>query len=82
MLGIPLSDANRAMQLVDSDGTRYQGADAVFRALEKAPGRHLLPRLAHVRGVRWIVGWVYDLIARHRVLASRIERMVRRPRAA
>jgi lipase maturation factor 1 len=72
-LGVPLSDALRSIQLVTPDGKRYEGADAVFRALGHTPGLWLLTRLARLPLARWIAEWLYRRIARHRGLAARVD---------
>jgi predicted DCC family thiol-disulfide oxidoreductase YuxK len=73
-LGIPLSDALRAVQLVDSDGRHYAGAEAVFRTLERAPGRHVLLRFLRLPPLVWLAELVYRFIARRRASASRVEK--------
>src|SRR5882724_9890189 len=37
--GIPREEFARSVQLVETDGKIYRGAEAVFRALAHAPGR-------------------------------------------
>ncbi len=73
-LGIPLAAARRSVQLAMPDGRRYEGAAAVCRLLLLAPGRHVLARIGLLPVVSWFVEWFYRLVARHRVLASRIDR--------
>lgn len=72
--GVSVAAARRAVQLVLPDGERYQGAEAVFRLVMLAPGRHLLARLGRLPVLRWIAERLYRFIAAHRVLASRIDR--------
>ncbi len=72
-LGVPLSDALRAVQLVTPDGKRYAGADAVLRALGQTPGLRLVTRLARLPLARWVAEWVYRRVARHRGLAGRVD---------
>jgi predicted DCC family thiol-disulfide oxidoreductase YuxK len=72
-LGVPLSAALRAVQLVTAGGARYEGAEAVFRALGSAPGLRLVTRLARLPIARWVAAWVYRRIARHRGLAARVD---------
>jgi predicted DCC family thiol-disulfide oxidoreductase YuxK len=73
-LRIPLASARRSVQLVMPDGRRYEGAVAVFRLMLLAPGRHVLARIGLLPIVRWIAERFYRLVARHRALASRIDR--------
>lgn len=75
-LGIPLAHAKRSVQLVMPDGKRYQGADAVFRLMELTPGTHLLARLGRLPVLRIFAERFYQFVARHRVLASRVDRML------
>jgi predicted DCC family thiol-disulfide oxidoreductase YuxK len=80
-LGIPLAAARRSVQLAMPDGAVYQGAEAVFRVVGLAPGHHVLARIGRLPVVRWIADWFYRLVASHRVLASRIDRILfSRPR--
>lgn len=77
-LGIPLASARRSVQLVLPDGRRYEGAEAVFRVVLFAPGRHLLARIGLLPVVRWIAERFYRLVANHRALASRVDRLLAR----
>jgi predicted DCC family thiol-disulfide oxidoreductase YuxK/uncharacterized membrane protein YphA (DoxX/SURF4 family) len=72
-LGVLLSEASTAIQLVTPDGKRYQGADAAFRALGRAPGLRLVTALARLPLLRWVADRVYRRIARDRGLAARID---------
>lgn len=72
--GVPPTAARRSVQLVLPDGHRYEGAEAVFRLLMLAPGRHVFARLGRLPVLRWIAERLYRFIARHRVLASRVDR--------
>ena len=72
-LGVPRAAALRAVQLVTPSGARYEGAEAVFRALGSTPGLRLITRLARLPIARWVAGWVYRRIARHRGLAARVD---------
>jgi lipase maturation factor 1 len=75
-LGIPLAAARRSVQLAMPDGAVYQGADAVFRAIALAPGRHPFARLGRLPIIRWLAERVYRFVADHRVLASRVDRVL------
>src|SRR2546423_12271702 len=61
-LHVPLADARRAVQLVTRHG-RYEGADAVFRALERAPELATTARLGRLPVVQAIAEWLYRRIA-------------------
>ena len=63
-----------AVQLIERNGKRSRGADAVFRALGRAPGLWLLTRFGRLPGVRHIAEFAYRRVARHRAAASAIDR--------
>lgn len=70
---IPRSEFEGAVQLLDVDGQRYRGAEAVFRVMAQVPGKgwwlslyRKLPGFAPVS--RAVYGWV----ANHRSLTSSI----------
>ena len=75
-LQVPTSSAARAVQLVMPDGRRYEGAEAIFRALEHAPGLRLASRLGRLPVLRWIAARVYRWIASHRIFAAQVERIL------
>ena len=75
-LGVPLSAASRSVQLVTPAGARYEGAEAVFRLLGRAPGLRLLARLARLPVARGVAASVYRVIARHRALAARVDALL------
>ena len=68
--------ARRAVQLIDSDGKRYEGAEAVFRALSRAPRLRLVAAIGRWPVVRWFAARTYRFIAAHRTLAARVDRML------
>jgi predicted DCC family thiol-disulfide oxidoreductase YuxK len=72
-LRIPRADAGRAIQLVDQRGRRSEGARAVFLALARAPGLRGLASLGLLPGLRSVAKIVYQLIARHRTGAARVD---------
>jgi predicted DCC family thiol-disulfide oxidoreductase YuxK len=86
--GIAPWQARAAVQLIESDGRRTQGAPAVFRALGRSPSRWIraLARLGLLPGVRLAAQTGYRWIATHRKLASHLTRRLlpapRRPRAS
>ena len=56
-----------AVQLVETDGTVYEGAEAAFRALARAPrGGRPLWAYRHLPGVRATTEAGYRFVARHR----------------
>src|SRR5512135_273287 len=63
---IPPERYRRAVQLIDVDGKRHEGAAAVFRLLAYAPGHGWLARLYEAPLVAPVSEWAYRLIARHR----------------
>jgi lipase maturation factor 1 len=75
-LGIPLAAARRSVQLAMPDGTVYEGAEAVFRVISIAPGPHVVARLGRLPMVRWFAERFYRFVANHRVLASRVDRVL------
>lgn len=74
LLGVSSRAARRAVQLVETDGTIYQGAEAVFRTLGRAPGLALITRIARLPVLRWGAELVYRWVARHRPLVGAIDR--------
>jgi len=73
---IPRADARRAVQLVEPSGARYQGAEAVFRTLERAPALRAAARLGRLPVVRFVAAVAYKIVARHRRRAARIDRLL------
>jgi predicted DCC family thiol-disulfide oxidoreductase YuxK len=71
--GIPRRSAERAVQLLEPDGRRYLGAEAVFRVLQRASSSRVraLARLGRLRGLRALAQSAYGWVARHRRVASR-----------
>lgn len=74
--GIPLAAAKRSVQLAMPDGAVYEGAEAVFRVIALAPGTHVLAWIGRLPVIRWFAERFYRFVASHRVLASRIDRML------
>lgn len=74
LLGVSQRAARQAVQLVETDGNVYQGAEAVFRTLGRAPGLALITRIARLPVLRWGAELVYRWVSRHRPLAGRIDR--------
>ncbi|MBI3449245.1 MAG: lipase maturation factor family protein [Acidobacteria bacterium] len=74
---IPKEEFARSVQLVETDGKIYRGAEAVLRALARAPGRRwALGAYEHVPGVAPISEAAYALVARNRPLFSRITQLL------
>lgn len=78
LLGIRKRDTRRAMQLLEPSGRVYSGADAVFRALGHSPhrGTRWAARLGRLPGMLQAARLVYGVIARHRVGAARVDRLL------
>ena len=72
----PSRRARRAVQLIDSNGKRYQGAEAVFRALRHAPRMRLVAAIGRWPIVRWLARRAYRFIAAHRTAAARVDRLL------
>jgi predicted DCC family thiol-disulfide oxidoreductase YuxK len=58
-LEIPRETFRQSVQLIETDGAVYSGAEAVFRSLD----RHWLYRWP---GVAPVSEWAYRMVARHR----------------
>jgi len=70
---IPESAFAEAVHLIEPDGRRSRGAEAVFRALAYAPRRRgWLWAYRHVPGFRGLTEWCYRLVAGHRPAFSRL----------
>ncbi len=64
---LPRERFSRSIQLVEPDGTVYEGAEAAFRALSRAPrGGRPLWAYEHLPGVRAVTERSYKFVARHR----------------
>ncbi|MCH9032470.1 MAG: DUF393 domain-containing protein [candidate division Zixibacteria bacterium] len=64
---IPLERFQKAVQLIDIDGTVYSGAEAVFRAFRRTPSRVWLWRLyQYIPGMRFVCECVYYSVSRLR----------------
>ena len=64
---LPRERFSRSIQLVETDGTVYEGAEAAFRALSRAPrGGRPLWAYEHLPGVRAVTERSYKFVARHR----------------
>jgi len=77
---IPRSKYRRAVQIIDVDGRRYEGAQAAFRALAHGDGRGWLLRLYEAPLVAPISERVYRLVARYRGFFLRTIRLFWGPR--
>lgn len=74
---LPLEQFQRAVQLIEPDGSVFGGAEAVVRALAHAPEkRWLLRAYEHVPGFAPVTEWTYRLIARHRPAAAVVTRIL------
>jgi predicted DCC family thiol-disulfide oxidoreductase YuxK len=78
LLSIRHRTARRAMQLIEPSGAISQGAEAVFRMLRFSPRRRTraLAWLGLLPGVRAVAGGVYRIIANHRSMAARVDRLL------
>ena len=73
---VPLDQCESAVQLVETDGCVYAGAEAVFRALARNPhGGWLLGWYDHSLVFAHATEWGYRLVARNRALFSRLTRL-------
>ena len=73
---IPREEFGKAVHFVESDGTVYRAAEAVFRSLRTTwSGRGLVWCYEHVPGFAPITEMAYAFIARHRQLASFFTRL-------
>jgi hypothetical protein len=71
-LGIPTDDSDRAVQFVDGEGHRTQGAEAIFRALAAAGAGFWLWAYLAIPGVPTVSEGVYRFVAQHRRGVSRL----------
>jgi len=71
-LGVSPVDAERAVQLVFPDGTRQEGAAAVFGALAEVPRYRRLQVISSLPVLGTLTEWVYRLVARNRKTVSKI----------
>ena len=64
---IPRAEFEGAVQLIDVDGRRYSGAEAVFRVMSFVPKKGWwLALYLRAPGFAPVSRWVYRWIARHR----------------
>jgi predicted DCC family thiol-disulfide oxidoreductase YuxK len=72
---IPREQFNTAVQLIETDGTVYSGAHAVFRTLAHHPKRQgLLRTYEHSAAFADITEWAYRLVAGNRTFFSWLTR--------
>ena len=72
---IPLERFKQAVQLIELDGRRSQGAEATFRALAYARGGGWsLWLYRHVPGFATASEWGYRIVARNRGALSKLGR--------
>lgn len=70
---IPGKELERAIHLIDTDGSVYAGAEAVFRFRAKNPDHQLLLRLyGGSRTFARVSDAIYHLVSHHRSFFSRI----------
>src|SRR5579862_8711833 len=72
---IPREQFNTAVQLIETDGSVYAGAEAVFRTLARSPNRQW-PLRAYENSPAFadITESAYGLVARNRTFFSRLTR--------
>lgn len=72
---IPRKHFNTAVQLIETDGAVYSGAEAVFRALAKSPNWQW-PLTAYKKfpAIARITEFAYEFVASHRSSLSRLTR--------
>src|SRR5437867_3727345 len=74
---VPAQRFAESVVLIELDGRVTSGAEAVFRALARAPGRGLgVWAHAHVPGFAWTSERVYRIVARHRDVFLRLTRLL------
>ena len=72
---IPSKEFDTAVQLIETDGTVYSGAEAVFRALAHSPNRRWPLRIYRYSSVfAGITEWTYRQVAGNRTFFSRLTR--------
>ncbi|MBN1210569.1 MAG: lipase maturation factor family protein [Myxococcaceae bacterium] len=78
LFGVRRGEARRAMQLIEPSGASFQGAEAAFRMLRFSPrrGTRWGARVGLLPGVRTVARGVYRLIASHRPMAGRVDRLL------
>ncbi len=70
---IPREQFDTAVQLIESNGAVYSGAEAVFRTLAHSPNRQWpLRTYGNSAAFADITEWTYGLVARHRTFFSRL----------
>jgi predicted DCC family thiol-disulfide oxidoreductase YuxK/heme exporter protein D len=73
---IPHEAFERSIHLIETDGVVYSGAEAVFRSLTHAPGKHWSFWLYQkVPGVAPVTEHVYRFVANHRTAFSFLTRL-------
>jgi predicted DCC family thiol-disulfide oxidoreductase YuxK len=64
---IPLTEMKRAVQLIETDGTVYSGAHAIFKVLALISGaRGILIPYYYLPGYAWISETGYEIVSRNR----------------
>jgi predicted DCC family thiol-disulfide oxidoreductase YuxK len=71
---IPPERFRKSVQLVETDGRVYEGAEAVFRALAYGPTDRWLRLYRGLPGFAPAAEALYALVASHRAAFSRLER--------
>jgi len=72
---VPREQFNTAVQLIETDGTVYSGAEAVFRTLAHSPNRQWpLRTYENSPAFAGVTEWAYRLVARNRTFFSRLTR--------
>jgi predicted DCC family thiol-disulfide oxidoreductase YuxK len=75
---VPRGQFETAVQLIETNGRVYGGAEAVFRALACNPhGGWLLDWYEHSAAFARVTEWGYRLVARHRRFFSALTRLTR-----
>lgn len=68
---------DRAVQLIETDGKVYEGAEAVFRTLSYAPGKSWLYKLYQKTPVfQKVSEWFYAKVAHNRIFFSQLTKWV------
>lgn len=75
----PIDQLRQALHLVDSDGTRYAGAEAIARLATLFPRSRVIGHILLWPVVRPLARLAYSFVARHRLKLARLTCRVGHP---